>query len=365
MKRIDEMFIIQFALFLLIYLAICYYIGFNGWVWLRETFSFRYKKAYIICISFLSLSFFLDRLGSARVLAYISGSWLLIVGYGLILLPVANLIYFLLKKRGVKVLGGVIISFFILVFVFGSYNAWNPVVRSYDLKIDKPSYQEDLSILMVSDLHLGKTVGKNHLERLVELTKEQQPDIVLIAGDIIDDYILPYLDENMGEAMKQIKAPLGVYATSGNHDYYGDDLDILHKEMEKAGIHMLADESVNIQNSFYVVGRNDLTDKNRKSMEELVKNLDKNQPIIMLDHQPNEIKEASANDVDVLLSGHTHGGQVAPANIITNLLYENDWGHLQKGSLHSIVSSGFGLWGPPFRIGTRSEVVMVNLQFNR
>lgn len=357
------MFILQFGLFLLIYFAICFYIGFNGWVWLRETFSFRYKKAYIACITFVSLSVFLDRLASERVLAYLSGIWMLIIGYGLIIFPIMNLLYFLLKKRGIKVFGSGVIIFFIFIFIFGSYNAWNPVVRNYEIAVDKSSVQEELSILMVSDLHLGKTVGNRHLERLVEMTNEIKPDLIVIPGDIIDDYIEPYLDENMGETMKKLKAPLGVYATSGNHDYYGNDLIDLHSEMKKAGIQMLDDESVLVKDSFYLVGRNDLTDENRKSMKEILQGLDTKKPIIMLDHQPDEIQGASENGVDVLLSGHTHGGQIAPANLITGMIYENDWGYLRKGNLHSVVSSGFGLWGPPFRIGTQSEVVEINIKF--
>lgn len=353
-----------FALFLFVYFTICFYIGYNAYIWLRESFSFRYKWAYIACVAFLSLSVFLDRFFTSKILAILSGTWFLIIGYGLILLPIVNLIYFINKKRGAKILGGTVLTFFLFVVILGSYYAWNPVVQTYEISIDKPSKQEELTVLMVSDLHLGKIVGNKHLEKLVKIAKEMEPDMVLIAGDIMDDYIEPYQKENMGATMEKIKAPLGVYATSGNHDYYGNDLDALHVEMEKAGITMLADEAVSIQDDFYVVGRNDLTDKKRKSMKDLMKDLDQKRPIIMLDHQPNEINEASKNGVDILLSGHTHGGQIAPANIITGFIYENDWGYLKKGDLHSIVSSGFGLWGPPFRIGTQSEVVELKINFN-
>lgn len=357
------MLYILFAVFMMIYLAICFYVGYNGWVWLRETFSFRYKKSYFAIIILISSMIFLDRLISSKMVAFIGGSWLLIIGYGLILLPIANLLYYLFKKKGANILGGAVIVFFVCVFVFGSYNAWNPIVRTYDISLDKPSSQKELTILMVSDLHLGKIVGEKHLERLVNIVQETKPDIVLIPGDLIDDYIEPYITENMGETMRKLRAPLGVYATSGNHDYYGNDLEVLFKEMEKAGVRMLDDETTLIQDSFYIVGRNDLTDNNRKTIEELVKNLDKDKPIIMLDHQPDELNEANTNGVDVLLSGHTHGGQVDPANLITGMIYENDWGYLKKGNLHSIVSSGFGLWGPPFRIGTRAEAVVINIEF--
>lgn len=357
------MIVLQFGIILLVYSAICYYIGYNGWVWLRESYSFRYKKSYMLVIVFLSLSIFLDRLASAKVLSVISGMWMLIIGYGLILLPIVNLIYTLNKKRGAKIFGNVIISFFIVIFVAGSYFAWNPVVRTYEVTINKPAQHDEVTALLVSDLHLGKMVGTNHLERLVAITEEVNPDIILIAGDIIDDYIKPYQDENMGEVMKKIRAPLGVYGVSGNHDYYGNDLLAMNAEMEKAGITMLEDEAIEIEESFYIVGRNDQTDKNRKTMDEVLEPLNMNKPVIMIDHQPDQLDEAKANGVDVLLSGHTHGGQVVPANLITGLIYENDWGYLKMGDLHSIVSSGFGLWGPPFRIGTQSEVVELKIKF--
>jgi len=358
------MMIMILGLFLLIYCALCFYVGYNGFIWLQKVFLFRYKKSYIACIVFLAGNVFLERFVSSEILAFISGMWLLIIGYGLIIFPIANLIYYFSKKKGIKLIGWSIISFYVCVVIVGSYNAWNPVVRTYEVSIDKQSEQKELSVLLASDFHIGKTVGKNHLERFVKIIEERQPDIILMPGDIIDDHIEPYLEKDLGETMKKIKAPLGVYATSGNHDYYGSDLEQLFVEMERAEITMLADEAVSINDSFYIAGRNDLTDKNRKSIKEIVDPLDDTKPIIMLDHQPNALAEASENGVDLLVSGHTHGGQIAPANIITSMIYENDGGYLKKENLHSIVSTGFGLWGPPFRIGTRSEVVEVKIKFH-
>lgn len=357
------MMILTLAIFLLIYFLLCFYVGYNAYVWLKEVFSFRNTKAYIACMAFFSVNIFLERFVSSKILAFISGMWLLIIGYGLIIFPIANLIYYFSKKKGLKLLGSAIIAFFMFIFFLGSYNAWNPVVRTYEVSIDKQSKPKELSILMASDFHIGQMVGENHLERFVKIIEERQPDIILMPGDIIDDHIEPYLEKDIGETMKKIRAPLGVYATSGNHDYYGDDLKQLFVEMEKAGITMLSDEAVSINDSFYIVGRNDLTDRNRKSIKEILDSLENDKPIIMLDHQPNTLMEASENGVDLLLSGHTHGGQIAPANFITSMIYENDWGYLKKENLHSIVTSGFGFWGPPFRIGTQSEVVEIKIRF--
>jgi len=352
-------------LFILLYTAICFYVGFNGWVWLKTTRIRINKWVYTGIIVFLSISLFIGQFSFFLPIKMIGYLWIVVIGYGLFLFPLANFLVYIFKRRGVFWIGISIIGVFLFIFGYGLFNAWYPVVRTYDIKINKSSEVGDLKILMASDLHLGQIVGEKHLQRLVDIANEVEPDVILIPGDLIDDYIEPYLKEDMGKTMAKLKAPLGVYAVSGNHDYYGDDLDILVEEVEKAGIQMLMDDSVLINDDFYLVGRNDLTDNQRKEVKEIVKDLDQTKPIIMLDHQPKEFDIAQENGVDLLLSGHTHRGQMAPANLITSRIYENDWGYLQKGSLHTVVSSGFGTWGPPLRIGSQAEVMVINLTFDK
>lgn len=352
------------ALVIIIYLLLCFYVGYNGWVWLQHTFSFRYKKIYISMISLLSLSIIIERFFSSKILVYMSGMWMVIIGYSVILMPIINLLYFLLKKKGIRMLGSVLIAFFVFIFIYGSYLAWNPVVHTYEVNIDKASDIDELTILLASDLHLGKMIGTNHLQKLVDITNERKPDIVLMAGDLVDDHVAPFIDENMGETMSKIRAPLGVYATPGNHDHYGGDLEQIIIEMEKSGIIVLDDEVVSIEDSFYLIGRDDQTDKNRMNIDSLLEGLEQEKPMIMLDHQPIELTEASNGGVDVFLAGHTHRGQLAPGNIITNMMFENDYGYLKINDLHTIVTSGFGFWGPPFRIGSQSEVVELKVIFN-
>ncbi|MGN1400120.1 MAG: metallophosphoesterase [Bacillus sp. (in: firmicutes)] len=352
------------VLSLLLYAGICAYIGYNGWVWLKTTvYGGAYKKTYIGIIIFLSVSLFIGQMGDLSLFKLIGGYWLVVVGYSLLLLPLINLIVFLTKKRAIKLAGLAYLAFFLFVFIVGSFNAWSPVVRNYDLTIEKESDLESVRIMLVSDTHLGPIVGTSHLERLVKLVNEEKPDIILIPGDIIDDNIEPYLAKNMGETMEKIQAPLGVYASAGNHDYYGDDLPQIAEEMDKLGINLLLDETVQIGDSFTIVGRHDLTDENRQEISELTNNIDQSLPVIVLDHTPLELEEAEKAGADVILSGHTHRGQLFPANVITSMIYENDWGYLQQGQLHSFVSSGFGTWGPPLRIGSRSEVMMIDVKF--
>ncbi|WP_053366631.1 metallophosphoesterase [Bacillus sp. FJAT-27245] len=349
---------------LLVYGLICFYIGFNGWVWLRLNKPLRKcKYAYIALIIFLSVSLFAGRFIPIPLLSLIGGYWMVIVGYSLLILPIINIFVLLFKKRGVYWIGIGVLAFYTIIFVYGSFNAWSPVVRTYDVTIQKPANRENMKILMASDFHLGQIVGKNHLDRFVEIALVEKPDMILIPGDLIDDYIAPFLKSNMDESLKKIHAPLGVYAVLGNHDYYGGDKEKIVAEMEKAGITVLEDETVVVNNEIILAGRKDPTDRSRAELDSFMGSEDVTKPVILMDHQPIALEEAMRAGIDLLLSGHTHRGQVAPAQFITSRIYENDWGYLKKGTLHSIVSSGFGTWGPALRIGTRSEVVIINVHF--
>ncbi|MFS0635297.1 metallophosphoesterase [Mesobacillus foraminis] len=349
--------------FILLYAAICFYVGYNGWVWLKTTRMKVNKWFYIGLLVMLSASIILGQFITFQPLKIVGGFWMVVIGYSLFLIPIANLLVYFFKKKGLFWIGLSIVLFFSFVFIYGSYNAWNPVIRSYDIYLNKQEESNDLKILMVSDIHLGQIVGVKHLERLVDKVEEVNPDIVLIPGDIIDDHIEPFIKEDMGKVLERINAPLGVYAIPGNHDYYGNDLNRMVAEVEKAGIKVLMDETVLINDGFYLIGRKDLTDDHRKKVSDLTRNLDHSKPVIMMDHQPYDLDIAEKNGVDLLLSGHTHRGQLSPAHLITDRIYENDWGYLQKKNLHSLVSSGFGTWGPPLRLGSRSEVMVINLKF--
>lgn len=357
------MFILAILLFLLLYSGMSFFFGYMGWIWLKHAFLFRHKTSYILVIIVLSLAIFAGYSTSSPILQTIGYYWLIIAGFGLILLPIAALLFFLFNKKGIRPIGFGVITVYILIFSFGTFYAWSPIIQTYDISIEKNVERENLKILMASDFHLGDLVGKNHLEKFVHLVEETRPDIVFLPGDLIDDHIEPFIKENMGDIMKKIEAPLGVYATLGNHDYYGNDDEKIVEEIERLGIEVLTDEVTMLENGIYIIGRNDDTDKNRVDIKRLVSSLDSSKPLIMLDHQPNELDVAKANGIDLVLSGHTHRGQIFPGNLLTDMLYENDYGLLKKGDLHSIVSSGYGTWGPPLRLGTRSEVVIINVEF--
>lgn len=217
-----------------------------------------------------------------------------------------------------------------------------------------------LRIVAISDLHLGYGIGKKEFEGWVKTINAEDPDIVLIAGDIIDNSVRPLNDGHFEEVFHKIKAKYGVYACLGNHEYISgirESLDFI----DKTGITLLRDTVAMVDSSFYVIGRDDRSNPNRKPLKELVANLDKTKPIIMLDHQPYELEEAEAYGIDFQFSGHTHQGQVWPISLITKSLYEDDHGFIKKGNANIYVSSGIGIWGGKFRIGTQSEYVVVDI----
>lgn len=219
-----------------------------------------------------------------------------------------------------------------------------------------------LRIVAISDLHLGYGIGKNELKQWVELINSEKPDIVLIAGDIIDSSLRPVWAENMTDEIKNIQTKYGIYAVPGNHEYISGLNESL-KFFREAGIRPLRDSVTLIDNSFYIVGRDDRTNPNRRQLDELMASIDKSKPIILLDHQPYNLEEAEKNGVDFQFSGHTHRGQIWPISLITDMIYEDSYGSLQKGDTQVYVSSGIGIWGGKFRIGTQSEYVIINMSF--
>lgn len=256
---------------------------------------------------------------------------------------------------------------FILFLVVGGHLRYLAKERVY-LPIELTKVMGDsiseksLRIVAVSDLHLGYTIGTKELSKWIDLINKENPDIVLIAGDVMDNSFRPLKERNFAEVLRQIKAPLGVYTCMGNHEYIsgGDDGEY-EKFFNECNIKLLRDSSVEIDSAFYVVGRDDKSNPNRKKLAELVSKLDQSKPIILLDHQPYDLHVAEENNIDLQLSGHTHQGQIWPISMITNWMYELDHGYKKKGNTHYYVSSGLGIWGGKFRVGTSSEYVVVDI----
>lgn len=252
--------------------------------------------------------------------------------------------------------------------IYGHFNARRPVVRNLEISIPKPAGEfSDLHITLVSDLHLGSILAKKHLGRIVSKINNQNPDLILLAGDVIDEDLDPVIRKDLGSELNQLKAKLGVYAVTGNHEYIGG-IEEAAAYLKKHGVRLIRDSVVLIENSFYLVGREDrdrprFAGKPRKELHEIIEGVNRNLPLILMDHQPFTLNESLQNGIDLHLSGHTHNGQIWPLNYIIDSIYEVGWGYKNKEGMHVYVSSGVGTWGPPIRIGTRPEIVNIRVKF--
>jgi predicted MPP superfamily phosphohydrolase len=250
-----------------------------------------------------------------------------------------------------------------VALVAGHYRFNHPEVVRLSIESAKPLQHKELKIVAVSDLHTGFSIRRERLKRYVDLINAQQPDIVLIAGDFTDRSIAPVIRQNMREEIMRIKAPLGVYAINGNHELYAEQPGATAAYLRAAGVTVLVDSSVLVGGSFYIVGRDDCSNPARKPLPALMQGLDGRLPVILLDHQPNHLAEAMQQHVDLQISGHTHDGQFFPVNLIEKRIFEQPHGYLRKGDTHYYVSSGLGIWGPQYRIGTQSELVVIDMKY--
>lgn len=257
---------------------------------------------------------------------------------------------------------GIVVGVVAVIMIAGYLKYENKERVELNLTVDKNGGTAlPLKIVALSDLHLGYNIRRGEFERWAKLINKENPDIVLIAGDLIDNNVTPVYEEHVEEVFAQIKSKYGIYAVPGNHEYISG-MKKSREFLEKAGIHLLRDKAVLVDNSFYIVGRDDKSSHERESdLAGVVDTLDQSKPIIVLDHQPYELEQVERNHIDLQLSGHTHRGQVWPVTWITDAIYEKAHGYLKKGNSHIYVSSGIGIWGGKFRIGSQSEYIVINL----
>jgi predicted MPP superfamily phosphohydrolase len=266
--------------------------------------------------------------------------------------------------------GYIVLLIFVVMLAYGAFNARNPVINSYDIAINKKADGIDkVKIVLVSDIHMGRVIGNDRVQQLARSINEHSPDIVLYAGDQIDDDAVYVANNKVAEPLRSVKARFGCYAVLGNHEYISGQPALAVSLLKDNGITVLEDEWTTIGDAIYIVGRDDLsaaryTDRGTASLSDIMKDIDKNKSIILLDHQPARINEAAEEGVDLQVSGHTHKGQFFPNNLITSRIYEQDWGYLKKAAYQLIVSSGYGTWGPPIRLGNQPEVVVINITFH-
>ena len=380
-------FLVFFSIVLLIYSLVNYYIYTRGMQALPVGMAF--KKWYPWIFLFLSSSYVIGRILERFWISPVStfftftGSfWLGFMIYFLMAVLVIDLarlvIYFLPVKPALlannytevkKFIFLAVVAITGIIVIAGHINALLPRVTRIDIKIDKKAGpMKTLHIAAASDIHMGTLVGPRRTAKLVKMLNERKADIILFAGDIVDEDLAPVIHYDLGRSLKKLKAPMGVYAITGNHEYIGG-AEAAVKYLEEHNIKMIRDTAVKINESFYLAGRNDrdsqrFSGKGRKSLVEVLEGVDFSMPVIMMDHQPFNLQQVADAGVDFQLSGHTHHGQIWPFNYITKAIYELSWGYKKKNNTHFYVSSGYGGWGPPVRSGNRPEILDIYITFN-
>ncbi|MDR2848009.1 MAG: metallophosphoesterase [Bacteroidales bacterium] len=376
---------------LFILTGISIFVAFNVYINIRSWQALeiigRYRLYYNIGFWTLTLLIVLSRViripgaGWLDVLQIISSQWIAVLLYASLLIVAVDLCrliswLFNLHNSFIHdhyplaklVLFGIAIVMLAVIFTVGYRKARFPQVTTLEITVDKQAGEmKELRIAMVSDLHLGCTAGSRFLRRVVNRINELDADVVLLAGDTFDGDSEPVIREDMGKEFDHVKSRYGIYAISGNHEYIGERFEkgSVRRAFDYLNLHgitVLIDTTVTVNNSFHITGRNDYSTHHRKSLAELIRH-DDQLPHILLDHQPFHLEEAQQAGIDLQLSGHTHHGQMFPINLITNKMYEKDWGYLQKGNSHYYISCGAGTWGPLLRTAGHSEIVFIKMKF--
>ena len=237
-------------------------------------------------------------------------------------------------------------------------------IRTTEYQITIPAKSSDIShlrIAFVSDFHLQENTGIRFVENFASKIASVNPDLMLFGGDIVEGDRRSEKMASFERILSSIIARYGVYGVLGNHEHYAG-----HDEgsfFSNSGIVILRDSMVIAGNSFVVAGRNDSHTRMRKSVEEIMGTIPDSLPVILMDHRPTVISQIGSHAPDVVLSGHTHNGQLFPINIITRKVYELSYGYMKKGEIHFFVSSGIRLWGPPVRTTGKSEIMVIDITF--
>lgn len=391
-------------LFLLpFYLGVSSYMMFRFFYWMKHCnhrFNWlRFKVPFAVVYLFMALSpviaFLLPKSAVAIVIRRISTYWIGIMLYSLLYVVLFDLLRLIAKHTKLKntllfsrgsviSIGSVVVACAVATCLYGIFNARNIKVNEYSVTVNKScGSDKHLKAVLVADLHMGYAIGVDHITNMVEKINQQDADFVIIAGDIFDNSYDGMDDpEGIKAQLKSIKSKYGVYAVYGNHDIdekilMGFTFDWggkqLHSEkmtnfMKECNIKLINDESVLINDEFYLVGRRD-TDKpgtedgTRAEISELTKDLDKTKPIFVLSHEPDELQKTADAGADIDFSGHTHDGQLFPGNLTIGLFWENPCGMIKKDNMYSIVTSGVGVYGTFMRVGTDAEICSVDIDF--
>lgn len=296
---------------------------------------------------------------------------------------IIDIIYFILNKflstrkikpyKNIYNLGIVPIILTIIAISYGIWNFSNIIETNYTIYSEK-ELSKDYKVLFISDLHYGVNMDIKKLNEYKEMFNKENFDFVILGGDIVDEKTTNIEMKNVFSTLGSIKSKHGVFFVYGNHDKSNYRMGLreytkeeLERTIDNSNIISLVDDIYTINNELTLIGRNDASftrDSGRKSSSELLEDIDKNDFLLMLDHQPIDLKKNKELGYDLQLSGHTHGGQIFPIGLMDNIFKVNEmnYGYKNMDNFSIIVSSGMAGWSYSFRTEKHSEYVIINIK---
>ena len=372
-----------YALF--VHLSINVYIFLKGMRLLEEKKTWRAIFASFFIIEFTLyltglLLYPILPMNIVRFLWLMGSTWMVFIFYMTLMWLIIDLVLYLNRKKPVlgsyfnnhpRNSGAVFFTVttlsIVAIMYIGNLKFRYPVITKQEITINKSAGNiSSMRIVAISDLHLGYLIDKRYAKRYVDLIMEQNPDLVVFVGDIVDAEIEPLVNQRIHQEFIRLTPPLGVYGCTGNHEFRYQAEAKINWVQNDANIKMIRDSAVLINNAFYIIGREDYVYPPRADLKTIIEeqNIDTSMPMIVLNHTPDNLDEEMKNGADLALYGHTHEGQIFPFNILTRMMFEVASGYKQKGDTHIFVSSGLGLSGPQYRIGTKSEIVVLDVTFS-
>ena len=356
---------------LLIFILVCFFIG-NTYIFIRALQTIKrahrvVKVVFGVLFWVLSLQLFIvmalrnTNLPEflPKIMFSIGTTWMVFVLYMTLALLGVDIVKRLFL-RNLRHSFLIALGITAAILTGGYINNLTPRVEKIEIKLDKP-LKGTTTIVAVSDLHLGYGTGKEKLKKFVKMINEQNPDLIIIGGDLIDNSFVPLYNEKMDEELRELRAPMGIYMAPGNHEYISG-IEESYRFLERTPIRMLADSVVTLPNGLQLILRDDKhrhrESKSYSSLEYLMAKVDKGRVSFLVEHQPIQLSQIDDEEIDIVFCGHTHHGQIWPGNIATDIIFEQSHGYRKWNHSHIVVSSGLSLWGPPIRIGTKSDMIV-------
>lgn len=380
-------FLIFFAAVFTVYFSVQAYLFVRGWQALQG--KRRWRPLFAVVFWFLALAFLAGRTLEnqtvtpvSSVLIWVGAFWFAVMYYlflgGLAVEVTGRLLRWWgwLPRlwtadwaRTKFLVAAVLVSVVLVLVGWGHWNALRPEIVRMEVTVPAlAGSPRELRLAVVSDLHLGTLVTQARVRGWVEMINALEPDVILLPGDVIDEDLAPVIKNDLGKFLHDLRAPLGVYAVTGNHEYIGGVGDAV-RYLEDHGVTVLRDRAVPLAGgAVWLAGREDasiirFSGRPRAPLREILLGVPRGVPLVVMDHQPVALEEAAAEGAAVLVAGHTHDGQLWPNRHIVRALFGHSSGPGRTGGMDFYILPGIGTWGPPVRVGNRPQILDLVLRF--